>query len=358
MDKVRQQLALSLLPGVKAKSWRQLARWSPAFLLAESDAVLADAGVPKGFLASRQGLDWPQVDSILAWLQQSGSQLCFLDDEQYPPLLAQSPWPPVRLFLKGQPQWLLRPQLAVVGSRKPSPAGKAAMSLLEPVIDAGVVLTSGLALGIDGLAHQAALSRGVGTVAVLASGLQSCYPKRHQGLFDAIAQQGVLVSEMPPDTAPLPALFPQRNRIIAGLSLATLVVEASLKSGSLITARLAADAGRDVLAIPGTPFNPQAAGCLQLIKDGAALVSEPDDIGFVLKSWLFEPINKKVVLQGLPEHPVLDNVGDDTTPLDLIVERSQLAVEVVLSYLLELEMQGYVCRVPGGYVRQRRQSHV
>ncbi|EKE68055.1 DNA-processing protein DprA [Gallaecimonas xiamenensis] len=358
MDRVRQQLALSLLPGIRAASWRRLALWSPAFLLSESPQQLRDAGVPQGFIKARAQLDWDRVDQILAWMAADGAGLCFLGDPDYPWLLAESPWPPVRLFYKGDKALWDRPQLAVVGTRKPTPAGRNALALLEPLLAAGLALTSGLALGIDGLAHQQALQQGAPTLAVLASGLERCYPRRHQTLFEQIAQQGLLLSEMPPGTATLPALFPQRNRIIAGLSLATLVVEASLASGSLITARLAAEAGREVLAVPGSPFNPQAQGCHQLLKEGAGLATTPDDLLFALKGWSSPGPVTKDMQQGLPEHPVLDTVGDDTTPLDLILERSNLAVDVVLSYLLELEIQGYVCRVPGGYVRQRRQSHV
>ncbi|WKE65698.1 DNA-processing protein DprA [Gallaecimonas kandeliae] len=358
MNGARQQLALSLLPGIRAANWRRLASWSPAFLLSASEAELLDAGVPPAFLAKRRQLDWQRVDDILTWMARDGVQLLFLGDSDYPALLAESPWPPVRLFVKGRVELLDSPQLAVVGTRKPSPAGRSALGLVEPLLAAGLILTSGMALGIDGLAHQLALKVGAPTVAVLATGLDQCYPRRHQALFEQIAAQGALVSEMPPGTAALPALFPQRNRIIAGLSLATLVVEAGLKSGSLITARLAADAGREVLAVPGTPFNPQAQGCHQLLKEGAGLVTEPEDLLLALKGWAQRPIQKVSEVELLPEHPVLDTVGDDTTPLDLIVERSRLEVDVVLSYLLELEMLGLVSRVPGGYVRQRRQSHV
>lgn len=358
MDDIRQQLALSLLPGVKATQWRRLAFWSPAFLLAASPDELAQAGVPAGFIKSRQSLDWAKVDSILAWVAQSKTRLLFLEDDDYPALLGESPWPPVRLFVRGDCALLERPQLAVVGSRKPTPAGRSALAILEPLLGSGLAITSGLALGIDGLAHQLALNAGAPTLAVLAGGLDCCYPRRHQALFEQIAAQGALISEMPPGTASMAPLFPQRNRIIAGLSLATLVIEAGMQSGSLITARLAGEAGREVLAVPGTPFNPQAAGCLQLIKEGAILASDAEDVMLALKSWHLGPIKAVEAPRGLPAHPVLDNVGDDTTPLDEIVERSKLAVEVVLSYLLDLEMQGLVCRVPGGYVRQRRQSHV
>lgn len=358
MDTQRQQLALSLLPAVKAATWRRLASWSPAFLLHEKADCLRDAGVPAGFIEKRQALNWQQVDQTLAWCQRQQVALCFLGDADYPALLADSPGPPVRLFLKGKQSLLSTPQLAVVGTRKPSPSGRETLSLLTPLAKAGLTITSGLALGIDGLAHQLALQAGAPTIAVLASGLGQCYPKRHQGLFAQIAEQGLLVSEMGPDSKPLPALFPQRNRIIAGLALATLVVEASLKSGSLITARLAAEAGREVLALPGTVFNPQAAGCLQLIKDGATVVTSSDDIADAVFGWGQVLARAEPVKEALPDLPLLDTVGDDVTPLDVIIERSQLAVDVVLSHLLELETQGYVCRVPGGYVRQRRPSHV
>ncbi|WP_341502631.1 DNA-processing protein DprA [Gallaecimonas sp. GXIMD4217] len=335
------------------------ARLSPAFFFSASEKELLALKVPAKLIAARHKARWQDVDGALAWLDAGGRALLWLDQAGYPPLLAEAPAPPIFLLVAGDVELLSRLQLAVVGTRKPSPGTRGLVDeLLGPLVAAGLVITSGLALGVDGLAHQCALDHGGKTLAVLGTGPDICYPRRHQALFERLAEEGALVSEFLPGTPPLPFQFPRRNRIIAGLAMATLVVEAGLKSGSLITARLALDAGREVMAVPGAVRNPQAAGCLQLLKDGAQMVTEPVDIvaaiGPLPTNLLATPATPTVQAQ-LPYPELLDTVGDDTTPIDVIVARSRIGVDVVLSQLLELETMGYVSRVPGGYVRQRRQ---
>jgi len=225
--------------------------------------------------------------AALAWLEMPGHHLSMWDDPSYPALLAELPDAPPLLFIEGNPNLLELPQLALVGSRRASRAGlDNAQSFARSLARAGFVITSGLALGIDGAAHQGALDVDGRTIAVLGTGLQRVYPARHMGLAARIVQQGgALVSELPLDCPPQAGNFPRRNRIISGLSLGVLVVEASPSSGSLITARLAAEQGREVYAIPGSIHHPGARGCHQLIRQGAALVECVENILEGLRGW-------------------------------------------------------------------------
>lgn len=209
------------------------------------------------------------------------------DDPGYPALLAEVADAPPLLYVEGAPETLERPQLAMVGSRRASPAGLGtAWSFARSLAQGGFAITSGLALGIDGAAHEGALEVGGATVAVLGTGLRRLYPRRHEALARRIVEGGgALVSELPLDSPPLPANFPRRNRIISGLSLGVLVVEASPASGSLITARLAAEQGREVYAIPGSIHHPGARGCHQLIRDGALLVESVGHVLEALRGW-------------------------------------------------------------------------
>lgn len=225
--------------------------------------------------------------AAMAWLEHPGQHLLMWDNLGYPALLGEIDDPPPLLFVAGDPALLERPQLAIVGSRRASPpALDTARAFSRYLSQAGFTITSGLALGIDGAAHRAALQAGGGTIGVLGTGLQKLYPQRHRELAQAIIDSGsALVSEYPLDAGPLPGNFPRRNRIISGLSLGVLVVEASLASGSLITARLAAEQGREVYAIPGSIHHPGAKGCHQLIRDGALLVESVEQILESLRGW-------------------------------------------------------------------------
>ncbi|NHZ69869.1 MAG: DNA-protecting protein DprA, partial [Thermotogales bacterium] len=291
-------------------------------------------------------------------------------DPGYPALLKEIPDPPALLFVHGDPDYLNQPQLAVVGSRNPSHDGAAlAREFSAHLASSGLTITSGLATGIDGAAHQGALQAGGGTVAVTGTGLDRVYPAKHRQLAHQIAENGALVSEFPPGTLPLPENFPRRNRIISGLSLGTLVVEAALRSGSLITAHAALEQGREVFAIPGSIHNPLARGCHALIREGAKLVETGDHILEELASLVtlcLSQANDGVTPKsaaGISENPanldaeyfnLLDLMGYEPVSVDQLVQRSGLTPEQVSSMLLLLELENHVNSSPGGrYSRSR-----
>ncbi|MBW8192780.1 DNA-processing protein DprA [Neiella marina] len=308
----------------------------------------------------QQALLHPNQDFIRRvdqWCAHSGGQIIHRASPDYPELLACIDDPPPVLFCLGDRARLYDPQLAMVGSRHASPAGRAlARQFAKEVTTAGYLVSSGLALGIDACAHEGALQVGT-TLAVLGSGLAQVYPKRHQGLAQAIIDSGgLLLSEQPPWVKPQAFLFPRRNRILSGLAEGVLVVEASERSGSLITARLAAEQGREVFALPGAVGNPNAKGCHQLIKDGATLVDQVEDIFSTqcLKAASVPPnSSEQAYQQTLPNSVLLDNVRDSATSVDELVQQTGLAVDVVLSELLTLELEGRVAAVPGGFIRLR-----
>lgn len=312
-------------------------------------------------------LRWPQpeVEQSLNWATRQGNHLICPDSPHYPSLLKEIPAAPLRLYCRGELDALALPQLAMVGTRHPTYAGKDnAARLCAELVACGLAITSGLALGIDGVCHQQALAVGGVTLAVLGSGLDCLYPKRHQGLAEQILDRGgLLVSELAPDKGPLAEHFPRRNRIISGLSLGTLVVEAAEQSGSLITARYALEQGREVFAVPGAPQNVQAAGCNRLLQQGAKLVLTAADVMEELPALasLPRPMSHSPEPSHNSELPyayLLDNVDYEATSVDTVAERSRLPVEQVLGRLVELELAGAVMAVAGGYVRTRRANHV
>ncbi|MTD29229.1 DNA-protecting protein DprA [Erwinia sorbitola] len=275
---------------------------------------------------------------------------------------------PLILFVAGDPSLLSSSQLAVVGSRHCSHYGREWGTWFSQALAlSGLTITSGLALGIDGIAHRAALEVQGKTIAVLGSGLNTIYPRRHQELAEQIiASGGALVSEFPLSVKPLRAHFPRRNRIISGLSLGVLVVEATLRSGSLVTAKLALEQNRDIYALPGALGNPGSEGTHWLIQQGALLVAHPNNIIEQIQSdltWLSDlPQVENISAQSdnppLPFPDVLANVGDEVTPVDVVAERAGQPVPAIVAKLLELELAGWIAAVPGGYVRLRRASHV
>ena len=317
------------------------------------------------------------VEEALRWADGPGNRLICRDSPEYPPLLREVPAAPLLLYCRGELDVLCLPQIAMVGSRHPSYAGKDnAARLARALASSGLAITSGLALGIDGVCHQQALAVGGITLAVLGSGLDQVYPKRHQPLAEQILiNGGLLISEFSPDKGPLAEHFPRRNRIISGLSLGTLVVEAAEQSGSLITARYALEQGREVFAVPGAPQNEQALGCNRLIQQGAKLVLNAEDVlaelnwtqicippggaGAVSNANADESADVNAgINSALPYADLLDNVDYETTSVDTVAERTELPVEVVLGRLVELELAGVVIAVAGGYVRARRANHV
>ena len=275
----------------------------------------------------------------LAWLDGPAQHLLMWDQPEYPALLAQISDPPPLLFVAGDALILEKPQLAMVGSRRASrPGMDTAAAFSRSLAGAGFVITSGLALGIDAAAHQAALDVGGLTVGVLGTGLENFYPQRNRRLAEAmIAQGSAVVSEFPLDAAPHASNFPRRNRIISGLSLGVLVVEASVASGSLITARLAAEQGREVYAIPGSIHHPGARGCHQLIRDGAALVETVEHILEALRGWQRLPLASEPVPV---THPLLRLLHAAPQTSEALANASGWGLSKVLAALTDLEMDG------------------
>jgi len=305
--------------------------------------------------------DWQGAERDMQWLEQPRNHLLRITDPDYPPLLRELASPPTALFLHGDPDLLSLPQIAIVGSRNPSTGGRRnAMEFAAHLAHAGLVIASGLATGIDAAAHRGALDADGFTLAVTGTGLDRVYPAHNRALAHDIAMNGLLVSEFPTGTPPLPANFPRRNRILAGLALGTLVVEAALRSGSLITARLAAEAGREVFAIPGSIHNPLARGCHALIRDGAKLVETGghilEELAGLLREAGFnprptpEPAAVEDAAQGmdLQHAALLDAMGFDPATTDELVQRTGFPAAEVSSMLLLLELQGHVSSGAGG----------
>jgi DNA processing protein len=318
--------------------------------------ALAAAGLSPRAAARLLAPDEAALDTDLEWLRRSGATLLSCTDPRYPRLLRESPDAPVALYVLGDPAALAEPQIAMVGSRNPTAGGlETARRFARWFAQAGLCISSGLALGIDAACHEGALAGGGLTVAVLGSGLAHIYPAQHAALARRIAESGAVISEFPPATEPRPALFPQRNRIIAGLSSGTLVVEAASDSGSLITARLAGIAGREVFAIPGSIHNPLARGCHELIRQGAKLVERPEDVLCELKISLSsqllasEPIPDRESRGLDKEYKILlDALAFEPASLDTLIERTGLNSESIASMLLVLELDGRVAPHPGG----------
>lgn len=309
--------------------------------------------------------NWLAVQEDLTWLEtQPYAHILTLEDDLYPNLLKNISSPPPLLYLLGDASCLNKPQLAMIGSRKCSVLGsEQAEYFAQQFVDLGLIVTSGLAIGIDGASHRGALSRKHGkTIAVLAHGMDMIYPSRHKNLSEQIIMRGCLVSEFSLKVKPVAGHFPRRNRIISGLSLGTLVVEADINSGSLVTAKYAMEQGREVFAIPGPINMARVKGCHQLIKQGAKLVESVDDVLEELSTLLKYAIRDKYACDG-PIEPIqvnlsarqqqlLDFIDYDSTCVDVIVGRSGLASNIVGAVLLELELHGVITAVPGGYARK------
>ena len=294
-------------------------------------------------------------------VRNAGARFLFHDSPDYPPLLAQSEGAPPILTVRGEATLALRPAIAMVGARNASAAAiRLARDFAAGLAEAGLTVVSGLARGIDGAAHGGALAVGGATVGVIASGIDIAYPPEHAELQERIAREGLLVAEQPPGTEPLARHFPSRNRIIAGLCAGTLVVEAAPKSGSLITARLAGEMGREVMAIPGSPLDSRSRGCNQLIRDGAVLVQSPEDVIELLSS--FDGTPRSVFREAAPRWLTADEHGEEpsaeisdlltTAPVsvDELIRQSGASASAVQLALLELEISGRLLRHAGGRV--------
>lgn len=320
-------------------------------------AELADAGLKADITTQIVKFDFSRLTPILTWAEQSHRHIISFDDPRYPLQLKHINNPPMLLFVIGEPEILAYPQIAVVGTRNPTPQGRSnTQSLVTAMVEQGYAITSGLAIGIDGEAHRAALTAKGYTLAVMGTGLNRVYPAQHRELAYQISRMGALVSEKLPDSPLDAGSFPQRNRIIAGLSHGTLVVEAAQKSGSLITANLAAEQGREVYAIPGSIHNLQAKGCHQLIKQGAKLVESVEDIledlPTLVKFSKHLPKADSQPQRSTEDLQLLANIDYQVTSLDSIIARSQLTPEQVINKLLEFELDGLVVNCAGGYLRQ------
>jgi DNA processing protein len=366
-------LGLVLARGVGARriDLIESALGSPAAWVDATNRQLADAGLDERSIRALREPDRNAMAQCLEWLQHDRHFLITRDDPLFPPLLRRIPDPPPALFAVGDPACLVRPQVAIVGSRNATPGGlDHARSFAATLARSGFVITSGLATGVDGAAHKGCLDVGGQTIAVAGTGLDQVYPARHRDLARQISGQGALLSQFPPGIGPLAGNFPARNRVISGMSLGTLVIEAGLRSGSLITARLASEQGRDVFAVPGSVHNPQARGCHRLIREGAKLVETAEEVAEELAPLarqladdieqllaprppdLSAPLVESDQSPHMDDDPeyrrLLEAVGFDPTPVDEIIRRSQLTPAAVSSMLLMLELDGRVSAHAGG----------
>jgi DNA processing protein len=307
-----------------------------------------------------KNLDWNAVEKDLTWLaRKSNHFILTLADPAYPALLREIAIAPLVLYVKGDITILQKPQIAVIGSRNPTPIGKEnALQFAYHLSQEGFVITSGMAIGIDTAAHWGALTAKRQTIAVQGTGLDVVYPKRNYGLMMQIAENGALVSEFPMTTPACANHFPRRNRIISGLSLGTLVVEATVRSGSLITAHFAAEQGREVFTIPGSIHNPQARGCHLLIQQGAKLIETTGDIIEELGHFTAQTHGSSSLTHSIQKNllegeylKLLECIDFEPTSIDILVERSRLSVRHISTKLIELELQGYICSTLGGYTR-------
>lgn len=367
MDDIAYWLALLRAPGIGPVRYRELLQRhaSPRALFQRSPGTLAaDRLIPPETARYLANPDWAAVNQDLRWLAQPGRHLLTLHDHGYPPWLKEIHDPPPVLHVLGDPDCLSSPQVAVVGSRNPTPAGaELAADFAAELVRHGFTVTSGLAAGIDAAAHRGALAAGGTTIAVAGTGLDRVYPARHRHLADDIARAGAVVSEFPLGSPPLPESFPRRNRIISGLSRGTLVVEAALQSGSLITARAALEQGREVFAIPGSIHNPCARGCHALIREGAKLVETIHDILDELApaaagcgpSTPNRPARDVTNIPPLDETfaAVLRQIDYAPTSIDTLIERTGHPSERLCAMLLELELAGHVSAAPGGAYMRR-----
>jgi len=360
-DLLRAWMILARAPGVGVGVVERLIAHfgDPIRILAAGRAELEAAGLKPSHVDAILGSGDAAVDADLAWAEGEGVHILTRDDPRYSHLLAQVSAPPMLLFVRGDPAVLNDPTLAIVGSRNPTAAGRENTRRFASHLAAcGLTIASGLAIGIDGAAHEGALESGR-TVAVLGTGPDRVYPGVHWDLARRIVENGALVTEYPPGSAPIGRNFPRRNRIISGLSLGTLVTEAALQSGSLITARYAIEQGREVFAVPGSIHSPLARGCHALIRDGAKLVESAADIleelGPVLGSLVTRATEESATGSTSDESGLdaeylrlLESLGHDPLSPDELIGRTGLPAQSIASMLLLLELEGYVSSCPGG----------
>ena len=354
-DTLAAWVRLTLIPGVGGETQRALLKafGPPDRIFAAGSAQLEAVAGPRLAASLREHPDQAAVEAALAWAAVAGNRILTLDDPAYPQLLLQTADPPVVLYAKGRVDLLDRPALAVVGSRNATPQGLAnSESFAAALSRAGLTVVSGLALGVDTSAHRGGLGGPGSTVAVVGTGADRVYPARNRELARRIAEEGLILSEFPLGTPALAGNFPRRNRVISGLARGVLVVEAALRSGSLITARLAAEQGRDVFALPGSIHSPLSKGCHLLIKQGAKLVDEAKD---VLDELGLQTDSREAAAAGnAPEDALLDAMGFDPCDVDTLAARSGRPAGHLAAALLELELDGRVASLPGGRYQRLR----
>lgn len=356
-------------PKLSQLLWWQQELGSLDALFTNKSAILEQIGVPPALRNALQTPDWSKIKQQEHQLAELGGFMLTINDPDYPFLLSQINSPPLCLYGLGERALLCSRQIAIVGSRKPTLQGvESAHQFGKALSLAGVTVTSGLALGIDGMAHRGALAGSGQTIAVTGTGLDCIYPHRHRQLAEQIVEQGLIVSEFPLGTQPRPAHFPLRNRIIAGLSMGVVVIEAAAKSGSLITAYSALDENREIYALPGAVQSPVSAGCHKILQQGAKLVTSPKD---VLEDWQ-EPVNLRSKgsdnscseNSDSEEQPreleisleedcrkVYDGVGFVRTPVEALAQLTGFSVKKLTAKLCDLELLGLVVREPGGYIK-------
>lgn len=344
-------LRLTLIPGIGGETQRKLltAFGLPQHIFAASRSDLR--GVI-GDKATDRLLDTDNsaaVSAALAWGRQAGQHLLTLADTAYPRSLLELPDPPTVLYVRGNPELLQQPALAIVGSRNATPQGESnARAFAKAFAAQGLSIVSGLALGIDAAAHRGALDADGSTIAVIGTGADRLYPARNQALALEIAEKGAIISEFPLGTPANAANFPRRNRLISGLSRGVLVVEAALESGSLITARMAGEQGREVFAIPGSIHSPQSRGCHRLIRQGAKLVETAQDVLEELSPVAADAALASTAPADDASPKLLEQLGFDPVGFDELALRSGLTPEALSVMLLQLELDGRVSSLPGG----------
>ena len=354
-DDLHPWLRLGLIPGIGSATLIRLltAFGSPEAVLSSGRQALQPHLPPRLLEALLAGPDQGLLEQTLAWLEQPGNSLLTLADDDYPKPLLEIADPPAMLYCKGRRELLGKPGLAVVGSRNATPQGlRDAEAFARALSDAGLTIISGLALGIDAAAHRGGLAGSASSVAVIGTGLDRIYPARNKDLAHRLAEQGLILSEFPLETPPLPGHFPSRNRLISGLARGVLVVEAAPDSGSLITARIAAEQGRDVFAMPGSIHSPLSRGCHALIKQGAKLVESASDVLDEL-AW-----QQRLAPAGeapqQPADPVLDVMDGTPVTLDTLAQRTGLTLDALSAKLLTLELDGHIAPLPGGRFQRIR----
>lgn len=373
-DAIEDCLKLHRVAGIGAKTFHKLRDYfgsMPQIIDAAkraSNDELRQAGVSNRAINHLRKLHEVSIRDDLDWLEANDRHhVLTIDDPHYPRLLKETASAPLILFVNGDINVLNDPQLAIVGSRNPTQSGRdLAYDFAKHLATSGLCITSGLALGVDGFSHKGALDAGAPTIAVTATGLDRVYPARHRKLAHQIVEQGAIVSEFPIGTEPRAQHFPQRNRIISGLSVGVLVIEAAVKSGSLITARQASEQGREVFAIPGSIHNPLARGCHHLIRQGAKLVETAEHILEEIAESLEFQLQQPDILPATSSNSdtqaqseldadyqkVLDSMGYDPVSIDYLVTQTGLTAEELSSILLMLELQGFVTSSGGGsYMR-------